>query len=296
MVSFKTKMRISNFLLSILCSFAHLFSIDELKNFNKFITNPRLVFSLIGLLFVWVSHNSIPIAFAIFFFVAYSNGKIFNSLVIKQNQLNVMVNSKNIELPRYTLIFSKFIGDIYWTLPGVIMQIVDSSFLLNFLLWDRITKFYLAPTVVATQALTGVLAKAPVSFEEKLKISIKNHLVIALFYSAIGYFILKYSFVLLSEDKSLSSKSLVYTVLYIFCVIMSRSMVVHGFYFSNDKRTPFLGNLILLFSCIGLFLPLVQHNMENVLLYFLSFQFLVVILYFFNSDIWRKHRMSLARP
>lgn len=267
-----------------------LIAIDELQYFSKVFTFPKLILSLIGLLLVWFSSSSIPIAVVILFFVAYSNRQISNFLKIQEKLKKEITKNEKIIFPKTNFALAKFIGDAYWVFPGIVMQLAGSPFLVNFLLWERITKFFIAPSMVASQAITGVLTARKITWKEGLVISIKNHVLISLLFSFSGYFVIRYAYIFLSHDSFLSEGSLIFSMIYISFVILNRSFVLHGFYFSNDKRTPLVANLLLLASYAMLFLPIFRKQLEYVLFYFAFFQFIIFIYFMFKSRIWRKTR------
>ena len=255
-----------------------LIALDDRRVYMRHITLPKVLFSLISIVFVLITESSIPLVFVSFAIVFWGNYKI-NTFLQKRipESFNHKLISEELQLGRVAL--SKVLGDIYWLAPGLILQLLSPDYLIYFLLWDRITKFFLAPSMSASQSLTGYLSKTEWTVRQRTYLTLSFHLFLATSFSVSGFYLIRLFYPIFSDRVFLSDTSLFLTSCFLFLVILNRGFILHVFYMSRDAVSALLGNLFLLICLILLIYPKQSITFEESILLLVFPQLLVFFFY-----------------
>jgi hypothetical protein len=255
-----------------------LIAIDDRRVYMRYITLPKVLFSLVFITSVFILESSIPLVFISFAIVFWGNYKI-NTFLQKRSLgiSNHKISSEELQLGRVTL--SKVLGDIYWLAPGLIFQLLSPDYLIYILLWDRITKFFLAPSTSVSQSLTGYLSKTELTVRQRTRLTLSFHLFLASIFSVSGIYLISTFYPIFSERIFLSDASLILTACFIFLVNLNRGFILHVFYMSGDAVSVLLGNLFLLICLVLLTFPKQSLTFEESILVLVFPQMLVFFFY-----------------
>jgi len=255
-----------------------LIALDDRRVYMRHITFPKVLFSLVSIAFVFIAESSFPLVFVSFAIVFWGNYKINVFLQKRLPEIsNHKITSEELQLGRVAL--SKVLGDIYWLAPCLILQLLSPDYLIYFLLWDRITKFFLLPSMSASQSLTGYLSKTQLTVRQRIRLTLSFHLFLASIFSVSGLYLISTFYPIFSERIFLSDTSLFLTACFIFLVILNRGFILHVFYMSGDAVSALLGNLFLLICLMLLTFPKQSLTFEESILVLVFPQMLVFFFY-----------------
>jgi hypothetical protein len=269
-----------------------LIALDERRKFMWNVTFPKVLFSIISLSLVFAMKSSLPLVFTSIVIVLWGNYKIHSFLRKRSNVVsNLRVSKDELQLRRVAL--SKVFGDIYWLAPGLILQLLSPDYLVFFLIWDRITKFFMVPSMAASQSLTGYLANANLIPIKRIRLTLIFHLVLATFFSFFGFYLIRIFYPVLAEDNLLSNYSACLTACFIFLVIVNRGFILHIFYMSKEVMSALLGNTILLFGLALYFYPNYILRLEDAILALVVPQILVSLFFLARTKVY-VYRISMS--
>ena len=259
-----------------------LIALDDRRHYLRYITLPKVISSFISLAFVIILKSSFPLVLVSFVIVLLGNFRIYLLIQTRFHQVsNSKVSTEELQLGRVAS--AKILGDVYWLAPGLILQLLSPDFLIYFLLWDRITKFFIMPSMSASQALTGYLAKTEITVRQKVGLTLTFHLILATFFGAVGYYLISLAYPIFSEGITLTGNAIFLTACFISLVILNRGFILHVFYMSRDAVSAVLGNLFLVNSLVFLFYPNFSLTFERTLWSLVLPQFLVLSFYMIRT-------------
>jgi hypothetical protein len=262
-----------------------LIALDDHRKFMWNITFPKVLFNIISLSFVVDMKSSLPLVFTSVLIVLWGNYKIYSFLRKRNNVVsNLRVPKDELQLRRVAV--SKVFGDVYWLAPGLILQLLSPDYLVFFLVWDRITKFFLIPSMAASQSLTGYLANTDLTPRQRIRLTLSFHLLLATVFGFSGFYLIRIFYPVLAADTLLSTHSSYLTVCFIFLVIFNRGFVLHIFYMSKEAISALFGNLFLLIGLVAYSHPNYILRLEDAILALVIPQILVSMFFLARTKVY----------
>ena len=208
-------------------------------------TVPKFISSFLGIVGIYIFKQIYFVPYSLFFY-AVANLAL-GLLVLKSSREKALYFELNkLDIVKITRsVWSRITADLYWILPGMLVVIFSPTLGLTFLVVDRVVKFFVAPSIGATQALGSYLIINVKSAILRIRISFFFHAITATVISLAGIFAVPFAVTFLSNNTiTLSYLEVCFLSLYIFFVVLSRSFTFHYYYLSEMSLVPAVVNIL----------------------------------------------------